>query len=825
MGLAFLLVLLSVVFSIPARAQTETVLYSFGSRPTDGYYPAGALVVDSSGNLFGTTAEGSNTLCDLAEVYGCGIVYELVKSSNGYTEEVLYTFGSSSSTSDGASPQAGLIMDAAGNLFGTTTYGGSSNCLVDIGVDGCGTVFELVKSSTGYTENVLYAFTGFDGAYPLAGLLMDSSGNLYGTTSGGGAYGAGEVFELVNSSGSYTEKVLYNFGASVADGQSPVAGVLMDAAGNLFGTTNSGGVPVSCGLSPCGTVFELVNSPSGYAEKVLYMFTGSDGASPEAGLIMDSLGNLYGTTSNGGGYGFGTIFELVNSSGSYTEKVLHSFGGSPTDGAIPTVSLLIDASGDLFGTTTMGGCATACGGYGSGTVFELVNSSGTYAEKVLHGFGGVSDGEIPGSALVMDSAGILYGTTKAGGYSLSLGTVFEVNPSASAPAVTLSASSLTFAQIVNTPSSPQTITIENSGIANLIFGADSVTLSGTNNLQFAISADTCTGITVLPKATCSVTVTFFPTVTATVTADVTFSDNAVYGAQTVTLTGTGLTPTASVTLSPASLSFSSQTVSTTSAAQNVTLMNSGGTPLSITGISTSAGFNETNNCGSSLAAAATCAIQVSFAPTAGGPLSGTLSVADNAGGSPQTIPIFGIGADFTIGLAPSSPQSVSISPGTTASYSLTVTPQGGFSQTVTLVCGGAPALAACSVSPSMAPLDGTDSIPLMVSVATTAPALTIPHAPISPIAPGAAPLVALFGLLGLLILWLAVRRGMAYSGRLGRLALSAIILLTAFWTFSCGSPGIPGSGSPGTPPGTYTLTVTGTAGALSNLTTLTINIK
>jgi uncharacterized repeat protein (TIGR03803 family) len=335
------LVLMSVPLTV--RAQTETVLHEFGVTPTDGYEPAAPLLMDGSGNLFGTTGGGSDTLCDLGEVFGCGVVYELVKLSNGYTEKVVYSFGSSSAISDGASPEAGLIVDAAGNIYGTTTYGGSPNCIVDIGVDGCGTVFELVKSSTGYTEKVLYAFTGFDGAWPLAGLIIDSSGNLYGTASGGGANGYGVAFELVNSAGTYTDKVLYSFGATATDGTYPLGALVMDSAGNLYGTASLDTGPYNCGLTSCGTAFELVNSVDGYNEQTLHTFSGSDGANPEAGLIMDSSGNLYGTTSHGGANGSGTVFELINSSGTYTERVLYSFGATSTDGVKPVAGLLMDA--------------------------------------------------------------------------------------------------------------------------------------------------------------------------------------------------------------------------------------------------------------------------------------------------------------------------------------------------------------------------------------------------------------------------------------------------------------------------------------------------
>ncbi len=646
----YLLGLILMGVPLPARSQTETVLYTFGSTPNDGFQPAGGLVIDSSGNLFGTTVSGSDTLCDLAEVYGCGIVYELVKSSNGYTEKVLYSFGSSSPTKDGASPQAGLIVDASGNLYGTTTfggYGGSPVCLVDIGVDGCGTVFELVNSSGVYTENLLYTFTGTDGAYPYAGLTMDSSGNLYGTTYSGGACGLGTVFELTKSSGAYTEKVLYSFGCTSTDGWYPYAGLIMDSAGNLYGTAESEGA------SGYGMVFELVNSNGDYTERVLYNFTGTDGQMPTGNLIFDSLGNLYGTTQAGGEYGNGTVFELANSMGSYTEKVLYSFRGpSYGDGQTPVPGLVMDASGDLFGTTRLGG--TDCVPQGCGIVFELANSSGTYTEKILHRFGAPGDGEVPAAPLVMDSAGNLYGTTDTGGATFG-GTVFTASPSATAPAAIVSALSLTFGnQPVTVTSPPQSVTVTNSGSANLIFGSDAVTVSGGNATDFAVSGNTCNGTAIAPGATCSVTIIFTPSIVGPESATLNFADNASTSPQTVTLSGTGLTAPP-VTLSPSGLVFPLQSTGTTSTAQAVSLTNKGGSPLTITSItvySLSASFSETNTCGSSVAAGGSCMINVVFAPTAVGSLDGTLSVADNGPNSPQTASLTGTGAAPVASVSP-----------------------------------------------------------------------------------------------------------------------------------------------------------------------------
>ena len=278
--LATLLVLFFTAFSVSVTAQTESVLYSFGSTPTDGFGPAGPLLIDGSGNLFGTTSEGSATPCDGGNVNGCGIVFELTRSSNGYSENVLYSFGSNSAITDGASPYAGLMSDAAGNLYGTTVWGGtlSAQCAgLDIGINGCGTVFELVKSPTGYTEKVIYSFTGLDGANPYAGVTMDSAGNLYGTTYNGGSCSLGAVFELVKSSGSFAERTLHSFGCTSSDGWYPNGTLFIDAAGNLYGTAESAGDLPACG---CGIVFELVNSSGNYAEKVLYSFTGPDGQIP-----------------------------------------------------------------------------------------------------------------------------------------------------------------------------------------------------------------------------------------------------------------------------------------------------------------------------------------------------------------------------------------------------------------------------------------------------------------------------------------------------------------------------------------------------------------
>ncbi len=303
---------------------------------------------------------------------------------------------------DGETPDAGVIADAAGDLFGTTNDGGVA-----------GTVFELVNNGGGsYTPTTLVSFNGANGEYPYAGLVADAAGDLFGTTNAGGANSAGTVFELVNNGGgSYTPTTLVSFNGAI--GQYPDAGLVADAAGDLFGTTQVGGA------NDDGTVFELMNNAGGsYTPTTLVNFDGTNGAIAQAGLIFDAAGNLFGTTAYGGANNDGTVFELVNNGGgSYTPTTLVNFDG--TNGANPYASLISDAAGDLFGTTQGGGAN------GDGTVFELVNNGdGSYTPTTLVSFNG-TNGANPHASLISDAAGDLFGTTEGGGANGD-GTVFEL---------------------------------------------------------------------------------------------------------------------------------------------------------------------------------------------------------------------------------------------------------------------------------------------------------------------------------------------------------------------------------------------------------------
>jgi len=316
-----------VVFKLDTNDK-ETPLHSF--RGLDGLLPYAGLVRDGNGNLYGTTEEGGSG--------GFGVVFELSKSG---AETVLHNF--KRNKTDGAVPYAGLIRDKAGNLYGATTVGGA----FDRGV-----VFKLNKLGK---ETVLHSFKGTpDGEYPEAGLVRDACGNLYGTTTGDGTSNYGTVFKVTPKG---NETVLYRFSGG-ADGKSPYGGLVLDAAGTLFGSTAGGGLAGCDGNGTCGTVFKIDATGK---HTVLYSFTGgADGGTPVAGLIRDAAGNLYGTTAAGGDFGYGTIFKIGIDGG---ETVLHSFSWS--DGANPFAGLIRDKVGNLYGTTYYGGAS------GKGTVFKL----------------------------------------------------------------------------------------------------------------------------------------------------------------------------------------------------------------------------------------------------------------------------------------------------------------------------------------------------------------------------------------------------------------------------------------------------------------------
>ena len=343
---------------------------------------------------------------------GYGTVYELPA---GGGEKALYSF---TGAADGAYPGGSLLRDSAGNLYGTTWSGGRAkgNCAF---LNGCGVVFKLNPEGQ---ETVLYSFAGgTDGAAPVAGLIGDVKGTLYGTTYYGGkltgacaSYGCGVIFKL-DSAG--TETILHRF-RGLPDGQSPLGSLVRDAAGNLYGTTAYGGVRCSLGLAGCGVVYKVDSKAH---ETVLYSFSGgADGGFPYLGsLIFDPQGNLYGTTSNGGASAYGTVFKL-DSAGK--QAVLYSFTGA-VDGGAPFAGVIRDPQGNLYGTAIRGGTfGGSCGTAGCGTVFKIT-PAGT--ETVLYSFDDAS-GSQPISELLFYND-LLYGTASSGG-TLNQGVTFKLQP-------------------------------------------------------------------------------------------------------------------------------------------------------------------------------------------------------------------------------------------------------------------------------------------------------------------------------------------------------------------------------------------------------------
>jgi hypothetical protein len=394
------------------------------------------LTLDAAGNLYGTTSSGG-TGCGSG---GCGAVFELKRTEDGWREQVLYSF---TGGNDGGRPQAGLIFDNAGNLYGTTAYGGD--------VYGDGTAFELIPNSRGrWTERVIYSFSfsGSAGRNPAAALTFDTLGILYGTTPMGAAggcadFGCGGVFELTpQADGSWTEKTIHQFGGA-PDGGQPSSGVVVDSAGNLYGVTQFGGT-VSCRPQNtygenegCGIFYKLTPHLDGNWTETIFSFIrgGGFGIYPAGGLIFDKKAHVFGTTQAGGDGG-GAVFELQHSQkNGWQENVLHILSGYPRDGSFrlprlpdnpPNAGLVIDAEGNLFGVTSEGGANL------DGIVFELQPAQNGWTERVIHNFAGGSDGNSPQAGLVLDREGHLFGTTVQGGSGTGCnggcGTVYEVTP-------------------------------------------------------------------------------------------------------------------------------------------------------------------------------------------------------------------------------------------------------------------------------------------------------------------------------------------------------------------------------------------------------------
>jgi uncharacterized repeat protein (TIGR03803 family) len=391
---------LSVYALSAAQAQTLTVLHAF-TGASDGAAPLAGVTLDRAGNLYGSTALGGyfGFICTV----GCGTVFKLTHNNGGWTLDPIYTFQGGG---DGNQPEAPVVMAADGTLY-STAGGGAANA---------GVVFRLQPPASAcktalcpWAKTTLLEFNGRgDGGLPKGTLAFNAGGDVFGITNGGGSQNDGVVYELSPSNGGWTESVLYDSLAL------PYGGVIFDPAGNLYGTTSMGGANNE------GTVYQLVPSGTGWTLYTLFSFDGDNGAMPEAGLIMDAAGNLYGTTSTMGGYGNGgTVFELSQQNGSWALTTLNAFASQ--EGG-PMAPLTMDAAGNLYGTTNNG----------FGTVFKLTRENGDWTYSLLHSFTNGSDGGNPVSAgVALDTDGNLYGTTGGGGSGDCIGgcgVVFEITP-------------------------------------------------------------------------------------------------------------------------------------------------------------------------------------------------------------------------------------------------------------------------------------------------------------------------------------------------------------------------------------------------------------
>jgi uncharacterized repeat protein (TIGR03803 family) len=404
------LVALFVVLTFLTNAsatQRERVLISFEGIP-DGANPAAALVADGKGNFYGTAANGCT--------YNYGCVFRVSNVGGIWTETVLYSF----SGPDGATPGASVILDSAGNLYGTTSLGGAFNA---------GTAFKLTPASGGpWTETVLHSFGSGSDGYDPSELILASDGDIYGITQFGGTASSGPdnggtVYRLSLANGQWTETILYSFPGEFLgpDGDLPFGGLAIDRAGNLYGVTQAGGTDGK------GAVFALARGADGtFTERIIHSFHVSDGDLPNSTPVLDSAGNLYGTTYFGGNVnacpsnGCGTIYQLrKNSDGSWTEILLREL--QKEDGWQAVGPVVFDRKGNLYAAAQAGGA------YSWGSILKLTPSStAPWKEQVVHNFTNNPDGASP-SGILVDASGSIFGTTGAGGNS-QLGVIFEIAP-------------------------------------------------------------------------------------------------------------------------------------------------------------------------------------------------------------------------------------------------------------------------------------------------------------------------------------------------------------------------------------------------------------
>jgi uncharacterized repeat protein (TIGR03803 family) len=397
--LSLVLLTAALLTTMARAAGTTKLVYSFAGG-NDGEYTDTELVRDSAGNLYGTSVQGG--------LYGGGTVFRVTPAG---VHTVLYNF---TGGADGGEPYKGVTLDEQGNLYGTAVTGGGGSC-----EGGCGVVFELSNSGGIWTQSVIHTFKGSDGSGPGSPVSVDQHGNVFGTTPTGGAFGIGVVYALSpNGTGGWNFHVIHTFTGGADGGGGSAGRILIDSAGNLYGTCTVGGV------NGFGTVYRMSLVQGRWLFKTLYAFKDSpDGGLPYGGVVFDKQGNLYGTTYYAGVNDLGTVYKLTHSNGTWTESVLYSFKGG-TDGSSPISGLVADTAGNFYGTTSEGGAATC----GCGVIFKMTPSAGgNWTESVVYRFPGAPGPGQVYNGMIGDPAGHFYGATVHGGPSND-GTIYGFAP-------------------------------------------------------------------------------------------------------------------------------------------------------------------------------------------------------------------------------------------------------------------------------------------------------------------------------------------------------------------------------------------------------------
>ncbi len=836
-----------------------------------GHDTGNAIAVDSAGNAYVTGMTNSTnfpTVNALQSTYVAAEDTAFVAKLNPSGSALVYSTYLGGNSFDSGN---GIAVDSAGNAYVTGETASTNFPTVNAfqpsnsGEDAF--VAELNPSGSAL---VYSTYLGGNGENSGNGIVVDSAGNAYvtGSTINSTNFPTVNAIQPSNNYANNTFVAKLNPGGSAlvystylgGDGYNFGNGIAADSAGDAYvtGTTNASNFPTVNALQPShggaqGTfnAFIAKINPSGSA--LLYStylggnagFGGGPSGTEGQGIAVDSSGNAYvtGETSSTdfptvnaiqssccGVFEYDAFIAKINASGS--ALVYSTYLGGGFDGGY---GIAVDSSGDAYVTgltsdtvPTVNALQSSNGGDENAFVAEI-NPSGSALVYSTY-LGGNSDNY--GNGIAVDSSGNAYvtGATSANNFPTvnalqpSNGGGFSFNAFVAKifPAISLSPNRPAFAgQPVGTASTPQTIVLTNDGNAALTIS--NVAISGTNASDFA-ATDNCLG-SVSPVAGCSIHVTFTPTATGTRAGTVNVTNNLTGSPLTVPLIGTGITATRIVAISANSLTFTSQMVGATSAAQGITLGNTGNAPLTLSGLvisgTNSSDFAETDNCDGSLAAGASCTINLTFSPTATGTRTGALTITDNAPGSPQTVSLNGTGQDFSI--ASVSSASASISAGQTANFAVAVSPAGGFNQVVTFACSGAPPSSTCAVSPSSIVLNGSATTTVNVIVATTA-ALAPVGGP--PSLAFYRPALLILGLLGLTLLASLASR---HRERHPRLAHGLVFLLLLYAGLMMPACGRVSGGNAGTPAATYTLVVSGTFASgsitLTHSTTLTLMVQ